>query len=129
MGLDEDAAYPVNIALAVKGVEFRFSDIATYLTCQQIHNGEAHVVTGQIVFGAGVAQTHQQVGDGGGGGSGLALLQLGNQFLGLGVGLCQALILADHQILDILLGTGLRVSECVGLNLDDIDFTLLTFLI
>ena len=35
----------------------------------------------------------------------------------------------DYAMLCLFLGTGIRVSECVGINLDDIDFTQNAFLV
>ncbi len=37
--------------------------------------------------------------------------------------------LRDYAMLCLFLGTGIRVSECVGINLDDIDFTQNAFLV
>jgi site-specific recombinase XerD len=37
--------------------------------------------------------------------------------------------LRDYAMLCLFLGTGIRVSECVGINMDDIDFTQNAFLV
>ena len=48
---------------------------AMILLTDGIHAEKSRVVTGQGVLLAGVAQTHQKMGDGGGGGSGLVLFK------------------------------------------------------
>ena len=61
--------------LAYQSVELRAVGGTAVLLAKGVQKEEARVVTGQGVLLAWVAQTHQNVGNGGGGGSGLVLFK------------------------------------------------------
>ncbi len=52
----------------------------------------------------------------------LETVETGNGLSGHEVGFHKHTKVRDTAIMTLLLGTGLRVSECVGLNVDDVDF-------
>ena len=54
----------------------------------------------------------------------LDIVESGYGLSGNEVGFHKHTKIRDVAIMTLLLGTGLRVSECVGLNLDDIDFNI-----